>query len=110
MKKFQPNRNDKLVFSFNLFLILFCLQSAKCHVKEFRNVWLALLKWLGFCLGTKKDVAKMIKKSRATHNVIAAWHTEAEKSVFLSFKTKFFKQPLVYDKIYNIDNIFAHYL
>jgi hypothetical protein len=46
MKKFQPNRNDKLVFSFNLFLILFCLQdeSAKCHVTEFRNVWLALLK------------------------------------------------------------------
>ena len=73
----KANRNDKGVFSFNLFLILFCLQSAKCHVTEFRNVWLALLKWLGFCLGTKKDVAK---KSRATHNVIAAWHTEAEKS------------------------------
>ena len=85
MKKFQPNRNDKLVFSFNLFLILFCLQdeSAKCHVTEFRNVWLALLKWLGFCLGTKKDVAKMIKKSRATHNVVAAWHTEAEKSTHI---------------------------
>jgi len=46
-------------------------------------VWLALLKWLGFCLGTKKDVAKMIKKSRATHNVVAAWHTEAEKSTHI---------------------------
>ena len=61
----KANRNDKGVFSFNLFLILFCLQSAKCHVTEFRNVWLALLKWLGFCLGTKKDVAKMIKKNQS---------------------------------------------